>query len=231
MQESSTLCRLAALLLALALSGASLAAQGIDGRRVPLITDTFTVSYAGNVIGRGITARSRVEAQLLQVYRWESRGGEWTIDSLFSDLVSLRSEREIRVVRDTVIEVQFRNDSSIVTLRPRNGPALVRQVGIPSAPFSSAILDALASAAPLAEGYQAAFQFYFAPPARYGTISISLRVRGSEDVVGRDGVRRLSWVVDATTPSGGTTFWIDKATRSVVKYDTREGQAVIEFRR
>lgn len=219
------------LLALLSLQTPSASAQDIDGRRISLVTDTFVVSYAGNVIGRGITARSVNGTTLLQVYRWESASGDWTIDSLFSDLATLRSLRESRVVQDTLIDVRFRGDSSTITIRPKGGPPLMRSVSIASGAFSSAVLDALISSSPLAAGFQANHRFYYAPPAPYGIIPISIRVRGSEDVTDRRGARRSAWVVEASTPSGGTTYWIDKATRTVLKYDTREGPAVIEFRR
>jgi hypothetical protein len=206
-------------------------AQPIDGRQVPAVTDTFMVSYAGNVIGRGITARSVAGSSLLQVYRWESADGDWTMDSLFSDVSTLRSLRQSRVVRDTLIAVRFRGDSSTVTLRPSNGSPQVRALTIPTEAFSSAILDALISASPLATGYESNHHFYYAPPAPYGTIPIHIRVMRSEDVFDRRGARRPTWVVEASTPSGGTTYWIDKATRTVIRFDTREGPAVIEFRR
>lgn len=43
-------------------------------------------------------------------------------------------------------------------------------------------------------------------------------------IFGADSIR-------TSTPGGGTTFWIDKSTRAVLKYDTREGPATIAFRR
>jgi hypothetical protein len=216
-------------------SDASAQPPVIDGQRLPLGVDTFNVSYAGSVIGRGIMARSGVErggrSHLLQVYQWRSAGGDSTIDSLFLEPASLRSIREVRVVIDTVIEVTFRGDSARVELRPLKGPTISRTIGLGPMAYSSAALDAIVAASSLSESFVYESQFFYPPPAKYGTIPISLRVTGSERVRDRRGIDRDSWVVAAATPGGGTTYWIDKATRAVLRFDTREGPAVIEFRR
>ena len=208
------------------------ASTSTDGRRLPVGVDTFTVSYGGQVIGRGIMARARVAgSQMLQVYTWQGNGSEVIVDSLFSDLASLRSLREVRVVGDTTIEVRFADDSiRLAATIPRDE---MRRASVPSRSgvFSSASLESLAAAAPLAPGYDQELSVYYAPPAQLGVTSIRLRVTGSETVIDRTRASRDAWVVAATTPGGGTTFWIDKVTRAVLKYDTKEGPATIEFRR
>ncbi len=221
--------------LSIASASASLSAQApppnVDGRLLPPGTDTFTVSYGGAVIGRGIMARTVSGSRLLQVYRWKSAQGDSTLDSLFSDLRTLRSQREVRVVTDTVIEVSYTNDSILVTMRARGAPARRQSALAATSVFSSAILDGLAASAPLADGYQQDVWFYYAPPARLGIVVTRISVDGSERVVDSVGRSRDAWRVLAATPSGGTTFWIDKATRSMLKFDTHEGPATIEFRR
>ena len=132
---------------------------------------------------------------------------------------------------DTVIEVSFRGDSATVQTRPRVGAPLSRSVGIGAMAYSSATLDALISSSPLSDVFKATHRFFYPPPARYGTIAIALRVTGSERVGDRSGVQRDAWIVAADTPGGGTTYWIDKSTRTVLQYDTHEGPAVIAFRR
>src|SRR5512145_3293087 len=93
---------IASVVLSIASASASLSAQvptpNVDGRLLSPGTDTFTVSYGGTVIGRGIMARTVLGSRLLQVYRWTSAQGDSTLDSLFSDLRTLRSQREVRVV-------------------------------------------------------------------------------------------------------------------------------------
>jgi hypothetical protein len=180
-------------------------------------------------------ARSRVRStaspQLLQVYEWRSSGGEGVVDSLFSDETSLRPLREVRVIRDTVIEATFRDDSIHVAVRPNVG--LAQQRSLPSSPavYSSASLEAVAAASALSAGFQQDIRAYYAPPAQSGFVAMRLRVEGSEQVRDRSGVARDAWIVSVGTPGGGTTYWIDKSTRAVLKYDTREGPATIEFRR
>jgi len=223
------------LALTLTTASASPSAQGpaptVDGRLLPSGTDTFIVSYGGTVIGRGIMARSVSGSRMLQVYRWKSAQGDSTLDSLYSDLRTLRSQREVRVVSDTVIEVTYTNDSILVATRPRGAPARRQSELAATSVFSSAILDGLAAAAPLGEGYQQEVRFYYAPPSTLGIVSTRISVDGSERVVDRLGRSRDAWRVLAATPSGGTTFWIDKTSKSMLKFDTHEGPATIEFRR
>lgn len=198
----------------------------IDGRLLPLRVDTFIVSYSGTVIGKGIMARSRTaQGQLLQVYEWRGAGGDVIVDTLVSELPSLRTVRETRVLGDTTIAAAYQGDSVRIAVAVK-GRTLARNTLAPQASFSSAAIETLAAAAPLAEGYRLDQRVYYLPPAPHGAQEIGVRVTGSARVGDRD-----AWVVAATTPGGGTTYWIDKATRAVLKYDTREGPAVIEFRR
>jgi hypothetical protein len=224
------------LLAGVATSAAAQELLEADGRLIPHGVDTMTVSYAGQVIGHGITERSRVDAAdgvlLLQVYTWRPAGGGMVIvDSLFSDAASLRSVREVRVLGDTVIEVRFGDDAIRVTTRVAGTKAGEAVVPAGEPVYSSAALALLAAAGPLASGYEAEIRSYYAPPAAAGVVPLRLRVLASEPVIDRTGAERDAWVVHATTLSGGTTYWIDKQNRTVLQYDTREGPALIEFRR
>ena len=225
---------------ALLIAVVSAAAQGpsspsIDGRLLREGVDTFNVSVAGDVFGRGIIARSRVVTtngpQLLQVHSWRIAGGGRIVDSLFSDAESLRSIRQVRVVADTVIEVQFRGDSAHVAKWPSMDSIAIRSHALEAGVYSSAALDAIVSGLPLDENYEAQLRFYFAPPSNRGVESISVMVAATDRVKDREGNERDAWVVLAETRGGGTVYWIDKSTRSVLKYDTKEGGALIEFRR
>jgi hypothetical protein len=205
----------------------------VEGSLLPRGVDTFHVSYAGNRIGRGILARVEKGAgankQLLQVYSWRGAGGDETTDSLFMQHASLRPLREVRIAGDTIIEVRFQSDSATVSTRYIRGSAASQSFRIGRA-YSSASLDAVVAAAPLSAAYTAQGDFYYAPPSTLGTVRIAYRVIGSERIRDR-GSDRDTWVLAVDTPDGGTTFWIDKTSRSVVRFDTREGNAVIEFRR
>ena len=132
---------------------------------------------------------------------------------------------------DTVTEVTYTNDSILVTTRAPSAPPRQQSAFTATSVFSSAILDGLVAAAPLAEGYQQEIRFYYAPPAKLGIVVTRIAVDGSEKVLDKLGRSRDAWRVLAATPSGATTFWIDKATRSILKFDTHEGPAIIEFRR
>ena len=206
--------------------------QRIDVSRLPRTVDTFHVSYAGNTIGRGILARSNrgsgAGAQLLQVYTWRGAGYE-TLDSLFTERTSLRPIREVRIAADTVIEVRFRGDSAKVEKRAPRGPTTTSSVRTAGG-YASGSLDAVVSAAPLSVGYSGRAMFYYAPPSPRGTIPIAYKVTGSSRIRVR-GTEHDAWVVSVDTPDGGTVYWIDKTTRSVLQFDTREGNALIEFRR
>jgi hypothetical protein len=224
------------LLAGVATSAAAQEPLDIDGSLIPAAVDTFSVLYGGHVLGHGVTEHTRVQTeagpQLLQVYTWRPSGTDGVIvDSLFSDAASLRSVREVRVLGDTVIEVRFGDDAIRVTTRVAGTKAGEAVVPAGEPVYSSAALALLAAAGPLASGYEAEIRSYYAPPAAAGVVPLRLRVLASEPVIDRTGAERDAWVVHATTLSGGTTYWIDKQNRTVLQYDTREGSALIEFRR
>jgi hypothetical protein len=214
---------------ALLIAAVPAAGQGpsINGQLLREGVDTFNVSVAGDVFGRGTIARSLVanRQQLLQVHSWRIGGG-MIVDSLFSDALSLRSIRQVRVVADTVIEITYSGDSAHVAKRPSANPDFRYSLALTTGVYSSAALDALVSGLPLSANFEAELRFFFAPPSDRGVEPVSVRVTGSETVATRE-----AWVVSTTTLTGGSVYWIDKKTREVIQYDTREGPALIEFRR
>ena len=211
-------------------------AQGpkADGRLLRESVDTFNVSFAGDVFGRGIIARARVATsdgpQFLQVYSWRIAGGV-IVDSLFSELASLKSLRQVRVVGDSVIEIEFRGDSAHVAKRAYADTPRRESFALEPGAYSSAAIDQIVSGRPLDEQFDAQLRFYYAPPSERGVELINVRVLGSEPVRDRSGNQRDAWVVATGTPAGGTVYWVDKSTRSVLQFDTREGRALLEFRR
>ena len=213
------------------------AAQGpsIDGKLLREAVDTFNVSVAGDVFGRGIISRSRVQtshgAQLLQVHSWRIAGGMPIVDSLFSDAQTLRSIRQVRVVGATLIEVQFRGDSAHVATLPSEDSITTQSLALEAGVYSSAALDAIVSGLPLAENFEAQLRFYYAPPSDRGVEAVNVMVAASDRVKDREGNERDAWVVFAEKRDGGTVYWVDKSNRSVLKFDTKEGGALIEFRR
>jgi hypothetical protein len=201
----------------------------INGKLLPLTVDTFVVSYDGNVIGHGIMGRqTSSDGRLLQVYQWRSAGGEVIVDSLVSELPALRAIREVRVVGDTLVAAMFDADS-IRVITSTSGRVIRQQsISREQALYSSASLESLIAAAPLRATYEVRFNVYYAPPSPLAIQPVTARVIGSERV---DPGNQDAWIVEASTPGGATTFWIDKSSRAVLKYDVREGPAVIEFRR
>jgi hypothetical protein len=197
--------------------------------------DTFQVSYAGRVLGVGIMSRSRLgrgaNSQLLQVYTWRGARGDWTIDSLFAKESSLRTDREVRVSGDTAIAVAYTATGIEVVSRAPNSPPNRKSFVAKPVAYSSAALEGLVAASPLSPSYSQEYTFFYAPPSARGMVRIRLHVIGVERVTDQRGRNREAWIVVADTPDGGTTYWVDRETRAVLKYDTREGPALIEFRR
>ena len=166
----------------------------IDGRLVQAGTDTFKVSYAGNRIGLGITTRSRTgsadDAQLLQVYTWRAQNGLSIIDSLFVDAATLRTIREVRVLADTVTEMAYSPNTVEITHRAKGVQLLRKSVPVDSSVVSSATLETLVMASPLAAGFARDHMVFYAPPSTEGIVPIRISVTGSELVLGRDGTGR-----------------------------------------
>lgn len=223
----------AVIVLAISATPADLLAQQrppIDGRLLPLATDTFVVLYGDMVIGQSIMQRFAEEERLVQVYTWRASTGEVIVDSLWTDHRTLRPIREARVAGANVEEVMFGPDTLIVVRR--NAGRMSRSV-LPNQPsaYSSASLDALAAALDLRDGLAQDVLLYYAPPASLGYVTTRVEVQRSERVRTTDGQESDAWVLAATTPGGGSTFWIDKATRALLMFDTQEGDATIHFRR
>ena len=188
--------------------------------------DTLTVRYAGSVIGRGIMHWTRRNGELVQTYAWTSAyDGGRVIDSLFSDAATLVPRREVRVAGDTVRELTFSTRG--ISSRTFERGTVVDETSVAgSGLFSSASIELLAASMPLSVGAAADFKTYHAPPSRLALQATRITVAARETVDGR-----VAWRVTASTPGGGSTFWIDEATRTVLRMDTREGDAVITFRR
>lgn len=193
---------------------------------LPERLDTLTVRYAETVIGRGIMRWTRQDGTQLQVYTWTSAfDGSSVIDSLFSDPSTLRPTREVRVVGDTTHVVEFEEHAVIVrTLVP--GSATAASMMTEADLYSSASIEMLVASMPLVAGASRDVRTFYAPPSRLGTQSTRIVVVAREVVDDR-----AAWRVTASTPGGGSTFWVDESSRTVLRMDTREGEAVITFRR
>jgi hypothetical protein len=204
------------------------AADGVAQQRptLPERLDTLTVRFAETVIGRGVMHWTRQNGTHLQVYVWTSAfDGSSVTDSLFSDARTLRPQREVRVAGDTTHVIEFTDQG--VTARTIAGGAIVSVTRVVEAGlYSSASIEALAASMPLESGASAEFRTYYAPPSRHGALTTRFKVVSREAMSGRP-----AWRVTASTPGGGSAFWVDEATRTVLLMETREGEAVITFRR
>lgn len=216
-----SLCIAAGLLLITAANGLAQTRPALPER-----FDTLTVRYGEAVIGRGIMHWTRQGGLHLQVYVWTSAyDGTSVTDSLFSDPLTLRPRREVRLAGDTTNVLDF-TDKSVTTQTLAHG-AMTAVTRVDAAGlFSSASIEALAASMPFEAGASAEFVTYYAPPSRHGARPTRIAVAGREAIDGRP-----AWRVTASTPSGGSTFWVDEESRTVLRMETREGEAVITFRR
>jgi hypothetical protein len=188
--------------------------------------DTLTAVYAGTVIGRGVMTWTRSGLEQLQVYIWISAAdGMKVIDSLFADPTSLRPVREVRAIGDTVVTVLYARDTVFLATASAGSTVTSWAVAPTEALFSSASIESLAATMPLSRGSTRIALVFYAPPSRLGVQRVSISVEDVQVVGGRP-----AWRVIAGTPGGGTTFWVDAPTRTVLRSETREGRAVITFR-
>jgi hypothetical protein len=194
---------------------------------LPARHDTLAVSYAGSVIGRGIMTWARHGREQLQVYAWlGAHEGQGVTDSLFSNPATLAPVREVRTVGDTTITVFFGRDTVFITTTVADRSETKWAVA-PNAPmFSSASIESLAATMPFERGASRQLLTFYAPPSTLGVRRTTIRVEERESVL-----NRVAWRIVADTPGGGTTFWVDALTRTVLQSDVREGSAVITFRR
>lgn len=214
-------------LAALPFPGAAWAQPAAALPALPERHDTLTVAFDGAVIGRGILTWVRRDLEQLQVYEWTSAAdGSRVIDSLFTDPRTLLPIREIRIVGDSVHRVHFASDTIFLTVTA-GGRSVTSHAVAPAVPIhSSAAIEMLAATMPLERGATRRVFAFYAPPSRLGARATLLRVEAPEVVEGRP-----AWRVTADTPGGGTTFWVDAATRTVLRMDVREGNGHVTFRR
>jgi hypothetical protein len=125
-----------------------------------------------------------------------------------------------------VIMAVFAGDSIHLTTRGPKGRPSSQTVAVGTPAYSSAAIEMLAAGMPLETGATLSLPTYYAPPARLGLRTTTLRVEERVDLDGR-----TAWKVRADTPGGGTTFWVDTVTRAVLRMEVREGDALIIFRR
>jgi len=232
--RAATNCSAFALIL-LAASLQAQATQPVNGSLLRPGVDTFTVSYGGQVIGRGIQVLSEAlpaaPAAWKQTYTFQSLDGDASTDTLFMDRLTLRPIREARASSVGRFSIAFQPQEIVsISLAAVGGPVTTR-TPLAAPVFSSASLEAVVRSLPLANGMQATVDLFYPLPATTGARQLGIRVVRSEAVATRGGGSRTAWVVVAGEPGEATTFWVDKADRTLLQFDTEEGSALIQFRR
>lgn len=188
--------------------------------------DTLVITHAGAVVGRRITTWTRLGLdQLIVNAERNSIDGSRVLDSTFADPRTLRPSRSVRLTDDSVIAVLFGRDTVFVTTTIA-GRSLTAWAVAPAAElFAPTSLDALAATMPLRAGATRSVLVYFPPPSTRSVQGVQLRVEGSEDLRGR-----TAWRVTATTPDGGSSYWIDGMNREILRSVVRDGETVVALR-
>jgi len=198
--------------------------------------DTFAVSYSGQVIGRGIQVLEASSGAGVitwkQTYTFRSQGGDESTDTLFMDGATLRPIREARASAVGRFSIDFTPKEIVSTSLVVDGGPVTTRTPLTAPVFSSASLETVVRSLPLGDGMQSTVDLYYPPPSTTGAVTISIHVVRSEEVPARRGsAPRAAWVVVAGAPGKATTYWVDKADRTLLQFDTEEGSAVIAFRR
>ena len=204
------------------------AAQSSDSLRITVRprVDTLVVSQAGAVVGGRVTTWARLGFDQLFVHTdYNTRDGSQTVDSTFSDPRTLRPSRTVSYRGDTAIAVLFGHDTIFVTTITAGRSSTAWAVAPAAELFASSSLDALAASMPLSAGATRRVLVFFAPPSSYSIQGVQLRVEGREELRGRS-----VWRVTATTPGGGSTYWLDDKTRAILRSNSRDGDRVVALR-
>ncbi len=194
---------------------------------LPVRADTFTATIDSVVIGRGVLEWGRRGLDHLSVYSWKSaRDGSSVTDSLFSYPLTLRPVKEVRVTGDTMRTIIYGRDTVWITTTVGDISETARAVAPTMTMHASSSLPALAATMPFTRGARRVVLAYHAPPSSLGARHVPLVAEALDEVGGRP-----AWRDPAGTPGGGTTFWIDAQSRAVLRWNVREGEVVIKFRR
>jgi hypothetical protein len=235
---STTPARVAISAIILCMVASPLSAQSsipVDGRLLRAGTDTFVVSYGGNIIGRGVMQTQRISdggiAAWRQVYVFHGTGGDVSSDTLIMNAITLEPIREARASSAGHFVMRFSKAEVVTTKLSEGHPPVESRLVLATPKFSSAALDAIVQTLPLSSGMHADIGLFYPAPSPRGAVRTTVRVVGTEDVANPGAKPRVAWVVVTGGPEDETKYWIDKETRAVLKYDTHEGTALIEFRR
>lgn len=206
-----------------------------DGRRLLAATDTFVANYSGSPIGRGIGRLERRQeggtSVWHQAYAFRAANGAVSTDTLVVDALTLRPIREVRTSDLGRFEIAYgRGEVTTRQFVAGKPPTVTRDTLGPST-LATAALQAVAQSFDHVLNARAELDLYNPAPGPARRVRGTVQVVRSEDVPDRSGGRRAAWVVEARVEGDVTTYWIDRASRAVLRYQTTEGPALIEFHR
>lgn len=153
-------------------------------------------------------------AALLSVQRFRAGSGE-TIDSSWADLHTLAPLAHRSHNPSRVMALDFAGNRVTGRYSPTDSAARTIDQHLATPAFDSNIMDLVIAALPLQPGYAVRIPYYIYE--RGGAVWFNVRVVDTTTVTGRAG-DHPAWVVEATTEGDGTTrYWIDRATRVVLR--------------
>jgi hypothetical protein len=125
-----------------------------------------------------------------------------------------------------VVSLVFGHDRLVVTDSAPERPLRMTISPVPDSAYTSAAVDLLLRALPLAIGYHATVPVYF--PADEQVSPLDVRVEGAERVTTRSGRAAECWVVAADFPGEVTErFWIDQRSHAMVRILAHDGPAAL----
>jgi hypothetical protein len=125
-----------------------------------------------------------------------------------------------------VVALVFGHDRLILTDSAPERPLRMTISPVPDSAYTSATVDLVLRALPLAIGYHASVPVYF--PADEQVAPLDVRVEGAERVTTRGGRTADCWVVAADFPGEVTErFWIDQRSHAMVRILAHDGPAAL----
>jgi hypothetical protein len=143
------------------------------------------------------------------------------------DARSLRPLRQTALLEGgRVVTLAFGRSQLVVTDSAPERPLRISVSPVPDSAYTSAAVDLLLRALPLAIGYHASIPVYF--PADEQVAPLDVRVEAVERITTRSGQPAVCWVVAADFPGNVTErFWIDQRTHTIVRILAHDGPAAL----
>jgi hypothetical protein len=143
------------------------------------------------------------------------------------DARSLRPLRQTALLEGgRVVTLAFGRSQLVVSDSAPERPLRLTVSPVPDSAYTSAAVDLLLRALPLAIGYHASVPVYF--PADEQVAPLDVRVEAVERVTTRSGQSAVCWVVAADFPGNVTErFWIDQRTHTMVRILAHDGPAAL----